>query len=82
MGFDLAGVKGELEFSDLAISDGDEVDTTISITATSEILTVVLGVTKGLPPPMTLRLSYRERMSRHGVMGDAQDLRIAAPKTA
>ncbi len=48
MGFDLTGVEGGLKFSDLSISDGGGADTTISVTATSEILTLVEGVTQDL----------------------------------
>ncbi len=48
MGFDLAGLAGGLTFAELTISDGGGADTTISITATCEILTVVQGVTQDL----------------------------------
>ncbi len=48
MGFDLAGLAGGLTFAELTISDGGGADTTISVTATSEILTVVEGVTQDL----------------------------------
>ena len=63
MGFDLAGVEGGLEFSDLTISDGGGADATISITATSEILTVVLGITEDLLTTDDFTTIDRERMS-------------------
>ena len=47
-GTDLIGLEGGLEFADLTISDGGGADTTTSVTATSEILTVVLGITEDL----------------------------------
>ena len=47
-GVDLIGLEGGLQFADLTIADGGTADTTISITATSEILTVVQGITEGL----------------------------------
>ncbi len=49
MGFDLAGVEGGPEFPGLAVSDGGGAEPTISIAATSEIPTAVLGVTEDLP---------------------------------
>ena len=47
-GTDLIGLEGGLQFADLTIADGGSADTTISVTATSEILTVVQGVTADL----------------------------------
>ncbi len=47
-GTDLIGLEGGLQFADLTIVDGGTADTTISVTATSEILTVVQGVTADL----------------------------------
>ena len=47
-GTDLIGLEGGLEFAHLTISDGGGADTTTSVTATSEILTVVLGITEDL----------------------------------
>jgi T5SS/PEP-CTERM-associated repeat protein len=47
-GTDLIGLEGGLTFAELTISDGGGADTTISVTATSEILTVVQGVTEDL----------------------------------
>ncbi len=43
-GTDLIGLEGGLQFADLTIVDGGTADTTISVTATSEIPTVVQGV--------------------------------------
>ena len=44
----LIGLAGGLSFAELTISDGGGADTTISITSTSEILTVVQSVTQDL----------------------------------
>jgi hypothetical protein len=44
----MIGLEGGLQVSDLTIDDGGTADTTISVTATSEILTVVQGVTQDL----------------------------------
>ena len=45
-GTDLIGLSGGLAFADLTVSDG--ADTTISVTATGEILTLVQGVPDNL----------------------------------
>ncbi len=55
-GTDLIGLEGRLEFADLAIADGGTADTTISVTATSEILTVAKGSLRTCSLPMTSRL--------------------------
>ncbi len=45
---DLIGLEGGLTFADLTITDGGTVDTTISVTATFEILAVLQSVTEDL----------------------------------
>ncbi len=47
-GTDLIGLEGGLEFAGLITADGGTPDTTTSVTATSEILTVVQGITEDL----------------------------------
>ncbi len=47
-GTDLIGLEGGLEFAGLTTADGGTADTTTSVTATSEILVVVQGVTDDL----------------------------------
>ena len=47
-GIDHIGLTGGLTFADLTIADGGTADTTISVTATSEILTMVQNVTADL----------------------------------
>ena len=47
-GTDLIGLEGGLTFADLTIADGGTADTTISVTATFEILAVLQSVTEDL----------------------------------
>ncbi len=45
---DLIGLEGDLQASDLTISDGGTADTTISVTATGEMLALLEGITQDL----------------------------------
>ena len=45
---DLIGLEGDLQVSDLTISDGGTADTTISVTATGEMLALLEGITQDL----------------------------------
>ena len=47
-GIDLIGLEGGLQVSDLTIADGGTANTTISVTATGEILALLEGITQDL----------------------------------